>query len=246
MSHTIVRETSNEAGEKILRAKSLNSGVGILNDHTLNAMRKSFFVFFFVRSLRPVGGREQKAGRRKDWVSDWDGLWQCQLWSGQPAQMMSEYEGSWKKKGRRGEPEHKTRAGGSCQVDKNIVKRVKICVGQPLCSLLQSIRCSGKHLLSWLGGSAVQSSSCTKQIPRFCLWSTGSAASCSLTFGSSLTLPHSPSACHSQNRVLLAMRIFCTSVNGLQFIPSVSAIEARECWNFHFSNTLKQPARALC
>lgn len=185
---------------------------------------ENLFLVFFVRSLRPVGGREQKAGRRKDWVSDWDGLWQCQLWSGQPAQMMSEYEGSWKKKGRRGEPEHKTRAGGSCQVDKNIVKRVKICVGQPLCSLLQSIRCSGKHLLSWLGGSAVQSSSCTKQIPRFCLWST----------------------CHSQNRVLLAMRIFCTSVNGLQFIPSVSAIEARECWSFHFSNTLKQPARALC
>lgn len=138
MSHTIVRETSNEAGEKILRAKSLNSGVGILNDHTLNSMRKSFFFFFFVTSFRPVGGREQNAGRRKDWVSDWDGLWQCQLWSGQPAQMMSEYMGSWKKKGRRAEPEHKTRAGGGCQVDKDIVKRVKFCVGQPLCSLLVS------------------------------------------------------------------------------------------------------------
>lgn len=245
MSHTIVRETSNEAGEKILRAKSLNSGVGILNDHTLNAMRKSFFGFFLLGAWGRWEGENKKRGEEKiEWVTEM-GCDNVSFGLVSP-QMMSEYEGSWKKKGRRGEPEHKTRAGGSCQVDKNIVKRVKICVGQPLCSLLQSIRCSGKHLLSWLGGSAVQSSSCTKQIPRFCLWSTGSAASCSLTFGSSLTLPHSPSACHSQSRVLLAMRIFCTSVNGLQFIPSVSAIEARECWSFHFSNTLKQPARALC
>lgn len=42
MSHTIVRETSNEAGEKILRGKSLNSGVGIFNGQSLNSMRKSF------------------------------------------------------------------------------------------------------------------------------------------------------------------------------------------------------------
>lgn len=42
MSHTIVRETSNEAGGKILRGKSLNSGVGILNSQSLNSMRKSF------------------------------------------------------------------------------------------------------------------------------------------------------------------------------------------------------------
>ena len=36
-----------------------------------------------------------------------------------------------------------------------------------------------------------------------------------------------------------AVRTLCTSVNGLQFIPCVSAIEAWECSGFHFNYTLK-------
>lgn len=45
MSHTIVRETSNEAGEKkILRGKSLNSGAGIFNGQSLNSVRKNLLL----------------------------------------------------------------------------------------------------------------------------------------------------------------------------------------------------------
>lgn len=39
--------------------------------------------------------------------------------------------------------------------------------------------------------------------------------------------------------LLLAMRILCTSLNGLQFVPPVSAIEDGECSGFHFNCTLK-------
>ena len=56
----------------------------------------------FVGSFGLVGGREQNSGRRKDWAGDWDGLWQCQLWSGPPARMMSEYEGSLEEERREG------------------------------------------------------------------------------------------------------------------------------------------------
>lgn len=60
MSHTIVRESSNEAGEKILRGKSLNSRVGIFNSQLLNSMGKSF-----VEALGWWEGENKKTGRRK-------------------------------------------------------------------------------------------------------------------------------------------------------------------------------------
>lgn len=115
----------------------------------------------------------------------------------------------------------------------------KICAGQPLCSQLLSIRWR-QDLHSWLSESAGYSSCCKKHTPRFCLWSTYTAASCSLTFRSSWEMHPTlhlvviffgagllkKTICKvgEKYKIVFAMRILCTSVNGLQFIPSVSAI----------------------
>lgn len=223
MSHTIVRETSNEAGKKILRGKSLNSRVGIFNGQSLNSLRNSF-----VGASGGWGG-----GGRKARASDWDGLRQCQLWSGQPAQTMTEYEGSWEKKGRRG---HQNREWLEEDVLEpwSLLLHVlleKMCAGQPLCFRSLSIGSpAGPSLLTLQ--SAVHSAhglAFGLQVQKrstLCIWCSILSSVCWRT--------------NLQSIRLFLFEILCTLVNSLQFIPCVSATEAWECSGFNFNYTLKQ------
>lgn len=100
----------------------------------------------FVGSFRLVGGREQNSGRRKDWASDWDGLWQCQLWSGPPARMMGEYEGSSEEERREGRVGARSKSRRS--FSKWLVETVwgprisiwKICAGRLICVSAQILQ----------------------------------------------------------------------------------------------------------